>query len=98
MAGRRKRKQWTPAEWIAFGNRVKALRKEIHSMAMDVQPMCLKSEVASLLKCSYQLDKWKSSMENVAAKDVPASIVTRIFYGDPLPEDAADVDLDRNRT
>jgi hypothetical protein len=85
-----KKEHWTSAEWIAFGNRVKKLRTELQSMVMDVQHVCRARELDGLLKVERQLDKWKASMENVAAKDVPGVIVTRIFYGDPMPEDAVE--------
>ncbi|NLF72309.1 MAG: hypothetical protein GX575_25010 [Candidatus Anammoximicrobium sp.] len=87
MASRSK-KTWTPAQWIAFGNRVKRVRSELQSMVMDVQHVCRAPELDGLLKIERQLDRWKSKMENVAAKDVPGEILTRVFYGDPMPEDA----------
>ena len=61
-------------------------------MIMDVQHVCKARELDGIFKLERQIDKWKSSMENVAAKDVPGVIVTRIFYGDPMPEDALEWD------
>lgn len=57
-------------------------------MIMDVQHVCRARELDGLLKVERQLDRWKSKMENVAARDVPGGIVTSIFYGEPLSEDA----------
>lgn len=56
-------------------------------MIMDVQHVCRAKELDGRLKVERQLDKWKSSMENVASRDVPDAVVTRVFYGDPMPED-----------
>jgi hypothetical protein len=85
MASRTK-KTWTIAEWIAFGNRVKDVRSEILKMAKDVQYVCRVREIDGLLRIVRQLDKWKSKMEDVAAKDVPISLITKVFYGERLPE------------
>ena len=93
-----KKVKWTPAQWIAFGNRVKGVRSELHAMLNDVQHVCRARERDGLLKVARQLDKWKASMENVAARDVPCGIVCSIFYGDQLPEDAMTRYLDRLRS
>jgi hypothetical protein len=89
MAGRKK-EHWTTADWIAFGNRVKKVRKELQSMTMEVQRVCRVRELDGLLKVVKELDKWKSRMEDIASKDVPPTIVTRVFYGEPIPRDALD--------
>lgn len=86
------KKTWTTREWIRFGNRVKRVRAELQSMIMEVQYVCRVQQLDGLLRVERQLDKWKSRMESVAARDVPGVIVTRIFYGDPLPEDAFEPD------
>ncbi len=91
MASRTK-ETWTPAEWIAFGNRVKRVRSELQAMIGDVQHVCRVRELDGLLKVVRQIDRWKPLMENLAARQVPDAIITRIFYGDCLPEDADPVD------
>jgi hypothetical protein len=85
-----RKKIWTPAQWIAFGNRVKRVRAELTAMIMASQHVCRKRELYKLVKVERQLDHWKSSMETVAARDVPGAILTRIFYGDEMPEDVLD--------
>jgi hypothetical protein len=87
---RRKKEHWAPANWIEFGNRVKKLRGELQSMLMDVQCVCRAKELRGLMRVLEGLDKWKCSMEDVASEDVPETIVTRIFYGDPIPRDDAE--------
>jgi hypothetical protein len=84
MASRTKAR-WSEAEWFAFGNRVKSVRTEVHSMILDVQHVCRSRELDGLLKVDRQLDKWRSSMEGVAEKDVSREMITRVFYGDPIP-------------
>ena len=83
-----KKTKWNTAQWISFGNRVKNVRKEIQSMIMDLQNVCRAPVIDGLLSVERKLDNWKSKMEDLAAKDVPDAILTRVFYGDPLPENA----------
>ena len=56
-------------------------------MVNDAVPVCKCPDIDGLLRVVRQLDKWKGRMENLAARDVPDAIITRIFYGEPMPED-----------
>jgi hypothetical protein len=85
---RRKKQTWTPQQWIAFGNRVKHVHRELQAMICDAQHVCLSKELDALLKVERQFNVWKAKMENVAARNIDGETVTSIFYGDPLPEDA----------
>jgi hypothetical protein len=81
-----KKASWNTAQWIAFGNRVKNVRKELQALIKDMQPVARATEIANLIAIERKLDKWKSRMENLAAKDVTGAILTHIFYGEPIPE------------
>jgi hypothetical protein len=80
----RHKESWTEAEWLSFGNQVKQVRADLQSMIMESQKVCRVRELDGLIKVVSQLDKWKSMMENLAAKDVSDGLVTRVFYGEPV--------------
>lgn len=92
VVARKKKTRWTEAEWIAFGNRVKHVRNELGSMMMDMQHVCNVPQMDGLRKVEKYLDRWRSSMENVAARDLPGEILTRVFYGDVLPVSSSSID------
>lgn len=85
--GYRKKENWTLEQWIAYGNRVKRLRKEVASLLEDSQRVSGVREMDFLVSVLSKIDKYKSAMEDIAARTVRDTLVTKIFYGDVLPED-----------
>jgi len=85
--GYRKKENWTLEQWTAYGNRVKRLRKEVASLLEDSQRVSGVREMDFLVSILLKIDKYKSAMEDVAARTVRDTLVTKIFYGDVLPED-----------
>lgn len=79
---------WNELEWIDFGNRVKQLRTDLQSLITDGSRVMRATDTKHLWKLLSQIDKAKSDMENAAAKHVSGELVTRIFYGDKLPNPA----------
>ena len=77
---------WTQVEWIEFGDRVKRVRGDLQSLIVDSQKVCRVRELEGLLKVVRDLDKWKATMENLAAPYVSEHIVNCIFYGKTLFE------------
>lgn len=84
--GYRKKENWTLEQWIAYGNRVKRLREEVVSLFEDSQRVCGKKEANVLVSILSKIDRYKSDMEDVAAKTFPDRSITAIFYGSVLAE------------
>lgn len=85
MAGCKK-ETWTLEQWVAYGNRVKRLRKEVLSLLEDSQRVSRAKDMDILISVLSKIDKYKSAMEDVAARTVRDTLVTKIFYGDVIPE------------
>lgn len=79
--------KWNITQWINLGNRIKKIRTEIQTIITDLNTRP-KTETNELHTIITKIDNWRSKMENIAAKDIPEEILTKIFYGDPLPETA----------
>ena len=82
-----KKEEWTLAQWAAYGNRVKRLHEELGSLLEVSYKVCSAKEIDVLLSVIAKVNKYKSSMERLAANTVTGGFVTKIFYGDILPED-----------
>lgn len=85
MAGRKK-ETWTLERWLAYGNRVKRIREDVLSLLEDSQCVSGAKEMDVLCGILSKIDKYKSDMENIAAKTVRGASVTTIFYGDVFLE------------
>jgi len=83
-----KQAEWSEQDWIAYGNRVKKVREEIMQLIQEGQQVATKNDMTHLLDAIVKLDRWKSQMENVAAKNIQGEILTRIFYGRRIGGDA----------
>lgn len=86
--GCRKKESWTLEQWIAYGNRIKRLRQEVTSLLEDSQRVSGVREMDFLVSILLKINKYKSAMEDIAAKTVRETLVTKIFYGDILPENS----------
>lgn len=85
-----KKAKWTLVQWIAFGNRVKKLKADLYLVVDDATLLNMVRQISELWKMDAKIDIFKSKMENLAAEDVPEDLVTRIFYGEQLPENEDD--------
>ena len=85
--GYRKKENWTLEQWIAYGNRVKRFHQELVALLEDSQRVSGVREMDILLSVVIKVNKYKSCMEDIAARTVRDTLVTKIFYGDVLPED-----------
>lgn len=83
MASRRKQRL-SESEWIAFGNRVKRVRRELQDLIRDTQSIANARHVDGLLKTLRSLEKWRSQMDDIVCRQISCSIATRIFYGDEI--------------
>ncbi len=83
---RKVKTKWTLAQWIAFGNRVKKLKADLYLIIDEATPLCAVPEISQLWMMDAKIDRFKSKMEHIVARDVPEEFVTRIFYGDPMEE------------
>jgi len=79
----RRRKSWDTDEWVAFGNRVKRVRREMGLMLLDMQHVVRARQMDGLIKAEMYFDRWRSMMDALAAVDIPGDWETSMFYGDP---------------
>jgi len=79
----RRRKSWDTDEWVAFGNRVKRVRREMGLMLLDMQHVVRARQIDGLIKAERYFDRWQSMMDDLAAEDIPEQFDPSMFFGDP---------------
>lgn len=80
----KKRQPWSKDQWVQFGNRVKAVRRELQNLGLELQETANVTECRRLFRVVDALDKAKCKLENLPAEQHPTwGDVTRVFYGEP---------------
>lgn len=77
------------AEWVAMGNRVKAIRLDIQALGMAFQWTTNKVNAQRFFKAADTVGTAKFLLDSLVVRQHPDwSAATRVFYGDPLvPEE-----------
>ena len=76
----RRRERWTTDEWIAFGKRVKRVRREMCLMLLDMQHVVRARQMDGLIKAEMYFDRWRSMMDDLAAEDIHEDFTPSMFY------------------